>query len=366
MIIKEKQQNSNLTYFLYFILTLLIILLIYFLNKNKKKTLKSENEFAEEKILNLDESENYYTAKLDEKPPFKIDLVFTWAGEKKSRDIRTNYNGELQYSLRAAVENLPWINKIYILMNEKKIPSWFKNNYSKLITLIGHEEVFDAKNLPNINSNAIEMSISNIEGLSEHFIYFNDDIFVSRKLPYTEFFTRSGKAINIEKVLNTVQLESEILKFKLPKVVNGFHLHIPIVFLKSEIINFENKYPEYVNWVRSTKIRKFEGGDICRKNKISSVPCQQLQGAVLPLQLENGKSVIKESAISEKCGWNGSSFYVNSNCMKKLKYLYNLKKKGKKLPKSFAVQESFPNPNNAKIIKKYLPLIFDKKPFYEK
>ena len=126
--------------------------------------------------------------------PFPIDVVYTWKGEAVSNDRRLGYNHELQYSLRSVHLFAPWVNKIYILMNKSKQPSWIKKN-SKII-IVDHSETFPSdKYLPNTNSNAIETTIANIKGLSNHYIYFNDDIFLGRKVKYTDFFTNDGKAL---------------------------------------------------------------------------------------------------------------------------------------------------------------------------
>ena len=50
-------------------------------------------------------------------PPFKIDIVYTWAGEYTDpNDIRSANNNELKYSIRTVMLNMPWVNKIFILM----------------------------------------------------------------------------------------------------------------------------------------------------------------------------------------------------------------------------------------------------------
>ena len=51
---------------------------------------------------------------VNEKPPFNIDVVYTWAGEQKSSDERLSYNNELKYSIRSVLKNAPWINRIFI------------------------------------------------------------------------------------------------------------------------------------------------------------------------------------------------------------------------------------------------------------
>ncbi|OHS92722.1 hypothetical protein TRFO_40939 [Tritrichomonas foetus] len=59
--------------------------------------------------------------------------------------------------------------------------------------MISHEEIFPSEvKLPSFNSNAIEFSIGNIPGLSEHFIYANDDMFFGRPLIINDFFNEDG------------------------------------------------------------------------------------------------------------------------------------------------------------------------------
>jgi len=48
--------------------------------------------------------------------------------------------------------------------------------------------------LPTFNSHVIEAHLHKIDGLAEHFIYFNDDVFVARPLPVGHFFKSNGIA----------------------------------------------------------------------------------------------------------------------------------------------------------------------------
>ena len=76
----------------------------------------------------------------NEKPPFSIDIVYTWAGEKKdSTDKRQADHNELKYSLRSVNMHMPWVNHIYIFMNSpKKMPSWMRENKKIPVFLTGH------------------------------------------------------------------------------------------------------------------------------------------------------------------------------------------------------------------------------------
>ena len=62
------------------------------------------------------------------------------------------------------------------------------------IKLINHSQIIDAKYLPTFNSHVIEANLYKIPDLSEHFIYFNDDVFVARPLMPNHFFENNGLA----------------------------------------------------------------------------------------------------------------------------------------------------------------------------
>lgn len=48
---------------------------------------------------------------------------------------------------------------------------------------VNHDTLFpNLSHLPSFNSNAIELQLHNIEGLSEYFIYLNDDFYICRKV----------------------------------------------------------------------------------------------------------------------------------------------------------------------------------------
>lgn len=144
-----------------------------------------------------------------------VDVVYTWvdsadpvwqeayrefkqsipagASHPSSRDLaRYTSRDELKYSLRSLEMNMPWIRNIY-LVTAGQAPDWLNTENSK-IKLVSHSEIFDSplECLPTFNSHAIETQISNIEGLSEYFIYVNDDIFFGRPMSPNVFYTGSG------------------------------------------------------------------------------------------------------------------------------------------------------------------------------
>jgi len=214
--------------------------------------------------------------------PFPIDVVYTWAGENKSSSQRSAYNHELKYSLRSIFKFAPWVNHIYIYMNApKKVPSWFNEQYKKKITLVDHTETILVNYMPNTNSNAIETTLSEIPGLSEHFIYFNDDCFLTSPCKSSDFFTNAGKPYVSNKIVKTVPMSkngNKSTKIKYPdfpyELYKSGWPHVPLPRLKSSSKQFQNEFADYIEWVRKTTTRSNIGCSPCSKNNLHC-PCQQ-------------------------------------------------------------------------------------------
>ena len=297
-------------------------------------------------------------------PPFPIDVVYTWKGEQKSTDIRLGYNYELKYSLRSVDVYAPWVNKIYILMNIKKTPSWFKDNDKVII--VEHSDTFpSSKYLPNFNSNAIETTIANIKGLSEHYIYFNDDIFLGKKTKYTDFFTSSGKAIvndlagTSENILKNKN--NNILNIKFPPSFNRLYKHIPIPQIKSLVLEFNTKYSDYIHWIRTTKKRKERGFDVCEKYDLNS-PCQQLHYPIAKYMYSKNKAKLVDN--------RKKSLYMSNAFVEFTDMLDDLLDKKKEKPLFLCINDVEPDPKKrvdiSKIMLSFLNSYYPKKASFEK
>lgn len=229
-------------------------------------------------------------------PPFPIDVVYTWKGEEVTNNVRTSYNHELKYSLRSIDMFAPWVNKIYILTDHpKKYPSWIKNDNDKIIMVDTAETFPSSIYLPNSNSNAIESTISNIKGLSEHYIYFCDDIFLGNKTKYTDFFTADGKAVVDKYTMETesilIDKRYNVFNIKYPPSICRMYKHIPIPQIKSLVKEFNEKYADYIHWIRITKNRNRRGFDICKSNGLNS-PCQQIHYPICKYMYSKNKAVL--------------------------------------------------------------------------
>ncbi|VGM96478.1 Capsular polysaccharide phosphotransferase SacB [uncultured Avibacterium sp.] len=139
----------------------------------------------------------------------KIDFVLPWVDpsdelwqEKKEHfsnernvDLGSNTSARyrdmeiLKYVLRSIEKNCSWYNNIF-LITEGHYPKWLNIKHHK-IRLISHEELFyDKEDLPTFNSNSIECNLSSLKslGLTEKFIYLNDDMLIFRKVDSSRFF----------------------------------------------------------------------------------------------------------------------------------------------------------------------------------
>jgi hypothetical protein len=94
----------------------------------------------------------------------------------------------LQYLFRSIETFTPWVRKVHFVTNGQK-PSWLNLNAEKL-HFVKHEDYIPAEYLPTFNSSAIELNLHRIEGLSEKFIFFNDDMFIIKPMQKTDFFRK--------------------------------------------------------------------------------------------------------------------------------------------------------------------------------
>lgn len=102
--------------------------------------------------------------------------------------------GFLKYWFRGVDKFAPWVRKIHFLTCGQT-PQWLDTSHPKL-NLVNHKDIIPEEFLPTYNSVVIERYMHKIEGLSEHFVYFNDDFYFLRPTPPERFF-RDGLPCDI-------------------------------------------------------------------------------------------------------------------------------------------------------------------------
>ena len=119
-----------------------------------------------------------------------IDKKFT----KKKLRTRFGQVNEIEFAIKSIIKNATYIRNIF-LVTDQQIPDFLKDTERNKIDfpkvkIIDHTVIFSKHTdvLPTFNCLPIETMLYNIPGLSEHFIYFNDDFFIINKTSSSDFF----------------------------------------------------------------------------------------------------------------------------------------------------------------------------------
>ena len=135
---------------------------------------------------------------------YDIDFVVTWVDSSDPlwREKKAKYTGIqesegntearyrdwdiLKYWFRGVEKFAPWVRNVYFVTDNQR-PKWLNTDHPKL-KLVDHTDFIPKEYLPLFNSSAIEWNIHRIEGLSEHFVYFNDDMILINHTTKEDFF----------------------------------------------------------------------------------------------------------------------------------------------------------------------------------
>ena len=192
---------------------------------------------------------------------YPVDFVVTWVdgndpewqakkaeyqpGSTSNKDGAERYRdwSLFRYWFRAVETYAPWVNRVY-LVTDRQVPG-FLNLHSEKIRVVDHTEIIDCRYLPVFNSCAIEANLHKIPGLSEHFVYFNDDVFLTRPVEKADFFQNGlpkytllpkpakpprGKSVHSYQVLTTMGLVNKDFA------------------VRSSILKHPDKWFSYVNY----------------------------------------------------------------------------------------------------------------------
>lgn len=135
-----------------------------------------------------------------------IDFVITWVdgNDPDWQKERSQYRAEkttdvsaaryrdmetLKYWFRAVERYAPWVNQIHFV-TWGHLPAWLNTEHPKL-HIVNHKDYIPEEYLPTFSSRPIELNLHRISGLSEHFVYFNDDMFLNAPVS-PDFFFQKG------------------------------------------------------------------------------------------------------------------------------------------------------------------------------
>lgn len=106
--------------------------------------------------------------------------------DENTSPIRYRDWGTLRYWFRGVERFAPWVRRIHFI-TWGHLPSWLNVSAPKL-NIVKHADYIPERYLPTFSSRTIELNIHRIEGLSERFVYFNDDMFLLDKVKEERFF----------------------------------------------------------------------------------------------------------------------------------------------------------------------------------
>ena len=217
-----------------------------------------------------------------------IDVVYTWVdgsdpvwlesfrrtaqafGRRLDEDAlnlaRYRTRDELRYSLRSVWMYCGWVRRIFIVTAGQQ-PSWLRDH--PMITIVDHQDILPDDALPTFNSHAIEASLHHISGLAEHFVYFNDDMFVARSLRPEVFFepnglarlSQSGARVPGFEDERTIAVDTaairgrELLAQRFGRVMETKPHHSPYPLLRSVMMEIQNEFPDVIEATRRSRFR---------------------------------------------------------------------------------------------------------------
>ena len=220
---------------------------------------------------------------------FDIDMVFSWVdgtdpalssprarllaqvvlGDGDDADARTRQIDELRYALRSVHQNAPWVRRIFIV-TDSRLPNWLIADHPKVTVVRAAEHFSDPSALPTFNSHAVETQLHHIEGLAEHFLYCNDDMFVGRRVTPSMFFSPGGISRFIESPVrigggvvdirrsgheNAARNNRRLLADRFGYVITSHLAHSPAPLRRSVLAELEAEFPSDFAATQASRFR---------------------------------------------------------------------------------------------------------------
>lgn len=149
-------------------------------------------------------------------------------------DERYTDNGEIYYHIASVIKYAPFIRRILIVTDNQK-PRYLDAFIAEgkcdpsFLNIVSHDDIFDGLHAPRptFNARAIEATLWRIPGLSEHFIYANDDFFLNAPLNETDFY-RDGLPVlhGVWETPENTRWKHKIRQF-LGKKLPRYHYNVP-------------------------------------------------------------------------------------------------------------------------------------------
>lgn len=176
---------------------------------------------------------------------------------------------ELRYSLRSIEMYANWIRNIYIVTDDQ-VPHWLDTSHPR-IRVVHHREIFSNRDvLPVFNSHAIESQLHHIEGLSNQFLYLNDDVLFGKHVQASDFFHSSrlskyfpSKAtLDVDPpsshdlpVLSSAKNARQLIADQFGVNITNKFKHTPMALQRDVLHEMEQRFPEMFAAVAASRFR---------------------------------------------------------------------------------------------------------------
>lgn len=197
----------------------------------------------------------------------------TTAPDDIAGDTRFKSENEIYCCLGSILRHAPFIRKIFIVTDNQQpdLDTFLAENFPENrtpIEIVDHTTIFKGyeEYLPVFNSLSIETFLYRIPGLSERFVYFNDDMSLIRPATPETWFDDKGRTVAYGTFMDS-RLLNLLRKIKPSKnghktfgfkdsMINGLPLigvkgkffglgHTPYALTKSFFESFYSEHPEY-------------------------------------------------------------------------------------------------------------------------
>lgn len=242
-----------------------------------------------------------------------IDIVYTWVNGKdqKWKDRKYQFTGiksdgdkrvenvdELKYSLMSIYKYAPWINNIYIVVDDIQVPEFDLGNKVKIIK---HSDIIKHEYLPTYNSLVIDSNLHHIEGLTENFLNFNDDMFLGNYISKEEILNKvCGTYTHPKNLSNSIDSYNianvknyKMLKSKFPKIKSFIPWHQARICKKSLMYDLENMFPFEFQELYKHRTRIIDNDKLSIQKDFCITGLQQMYGLYIgEYKLKNDLSEI--------------------------------------------------------------------------
>lgn len=188
-----------------------------------------------------------------------IDIVYMWVNGQDKRwqrktgqpvNSRNRNNDELKYSLRSLDKYLKWHKGRIIIVTPNQVPEWIKVHPHGRVHIIDQNSIIPRTEIgthdDTITSNSfyIEAHLCNIPGLSENFIYINDDCMIAAPMKPSDFFKYNGKQF-IPVYYNTTNKIKHGFDMSLKYELSNSQVWLGATYYTNGVLNAENGLMEY-------------------------------------------------------------------------------------------------------------------------